>query len=382
MIPYGRQEISDEDVSAVLEVLRSDFLTQGPAVPAFEAAIKQETGAAHAIAVNSATSALHIACRALGVGAGDVVWTAANTFAASANCARLCGADVDFVDIDVETWNLDPAALAAMLTEAEAQGRLPKVVIPVAFAGRSCDMALIRGLADRYGFAILEDASHAIGGAYAHAPVGSGRFAEISVFSFHPVKIVTSGEGGVAVTNDPKLAQRMRLLRTHGVTRDADLLENESHGPWYYEQIDLGLNYRMTDLQAALGASQMRRLREFVDRRHEIARRYEEILANTPVTRPAPDAPGSRSALHLYPILVDEAERKREVFEGLRGRGVGVNVHYIPVYLHPYYRQLGFEPGHCPRAEDYYARAISLPMFPNLTRDQQDHVVSALKDCL
>ncbi len=380
MIPYGRQDISDEDIEAVVAVLRSDFITQGPSIRGFEQAIADYCGATHAVAVNSATSALHIACLALGVGPGDLVWTSPVTFVASSNCALYCGADVDFVDVDDATANMSVEALGAKLAEAEATGRLPKVVIPVHLCGTSCDMQAIRALGDRYGFKIIEDASHAIGGRYLDAPVGSCAFSDITVFSFHPVKIITTGEGGMAVTNDAGLAQHMDLLRSHGVTRDLSLMTRESDGPWYYQQVDLGFNYRITDIQAALGLSQMSRLDEFVARRHEIADWYDEHLADLPLQLPVRPA-DSYSALHLYVIRIDleHTDRThREVFESLRAQGIGVNLHYIPVYTHPYYEQLGFTAGLCPNAERYYERAISIPMFPTLTGDQRAIVRAAL----
>lgn len=373
-IPYGRQDINQADLDAVKKVLESDFLTTGPAVPRFEQAVKDRTGAAHAIAVNSATSALHIACLALDVGPGDMVWTVPNTFVASANCALYCGADVDFVDIDPDTWNLCPEALARKL---ETTDRKPKVVIPVSFAGRSCDMAAIQALARMHGFAVLEDASHAIGATHANRPVGCGDFADISVFSFHPVKIITSGEGGMAVTHSDELARRMDRLRSHGVTREAAEMDAPSEGPWYYQQVMLGLNYRITDIQAALGASQMDRLQAFLDRRHSLARRYDALLADLPLQRPAPDAPGDRSALHLYPVMV-AADRRLEIFNALRARSIGVQVHYIPVHTQPWYRKMGFAPGDFPNAEAYYAGAISLPLYPALTDAQQDRVAEDL----
>ena len=378
MIPYGRQDISQADIDAVIDVLRSAFLPQGPAVPRVADAVRDVAGAAHAVAVNSATSALHIGCLALGVGPGDLVWTAPNTFAASANCARYCGADVDFVDTDPADWNMSLPALEAKLASAE---RLPKVVIPIAFAGRPPHLKELRALADRYGFAILEDASHGIGGTYEDLPIGCGKYADISVFSFHPVKIVTTAEGGMALTNDDHLAERLRLFRSHGITRDAALFEGEADGPWYYQQLDLGLNYRLTDVQAALGVSQMARLTEITDRRHQIAARYDDLFDGIAVLCPAPDAPRSRSGMHLYPICVDAA-RREEIFKTLRAGGIGVNVHYIPVHLHPYYRRLGFGPGDFPHAEAYYAGAISLPMYPGLTEAQQYTVVAAVRDAI
>ena len=384
MIPYGRQDISDEDIEAVVAVLRSDFITQGPAIRGFEQAIGDYCGARHAVAVNSATSALHIACLALGVGPGDLVWTSPITFVASSNCALYCGADVDFVDVDDATANMSVDALTTKLAEAETAGRLPKVVIPVHLCGTSCDMRAIRALGDRYGFRIIEDASHAIGGRYLDAPVGSCTYSDITVFSFHPVKIITTGEGGMAVTNDAGLAQRMDLLRSHGVTRDPSLMTHEGDGPWYYQQVDLGFNYRITDIQAALGLSQMSRLDAFVARRHEIADWYDEHLSELSLQLPVRPA-DSYSALHLYVIRVNLENTQRthrEVFESLRAQGIGVNLHYIPVYVQPYYERLGFPAGLCPTAERYYERAISIPMFPNLTGEDLVAVKDALVDAL
>lgn len=384
MIPYGRQDISEADVQAVVDVLRSDFLTQGPAVPAFEKSVAGYCGAGHGVAANSATSALHIACLVLGVGPGDWVWTSANTFVASANCALYCGARVDFVDIDPRTYNLSVERLAEKLVQAEKEGRLPKVVIPVHLCGQPCDMAGIQALAKRYGFKIIEDAAHAIGGKYRGEPVGDCRYSDIAVFSFHPVKIITTGEGGMALTNDMVLAKRMARQRTHGITRDAAEMTGAPDGPWYYQQIDLGYNYRMTELQAALGLSQMQRLDALVAQRHAIAGRYDALLAGLPLITPW-QHPDSYSGRHLYVIrlkLADIRKSHREVFEALRAAGVGVNLHYIPVYLQPYYERMGFKGGHCPEAERYYAEAISLPMYPGLTDSQQDRVVSALRAAL
>ncbi|NCC05410.1 MAG: UDP-4-amino-4,6-dideoxy-N-acetyl-beta-L-altrosamine transaminase [Proteobacteria bacterium] len=380
MIPYGRQEITQSDIDAVVDVLRSDFLTQGPMVPRFEQAVANHVGAEHAVAVNSATSALHIACLALGLGPDDWLWTSPITFVASANCGLYCGAKVDFVDIDPRTYNLCPNALAKKLEQAEREGRLPKIVIPVHLCGQPCDMAAIHALGKRYGFRIIEDASHAIGGKYRDEFIGNCRYSDITIFSFHPVKIITTAEGGMATTNDARLAERMSLLRSHGITRDPDLMTHEPDGPWYYQQIDLGFNYRMTELQAALGVSQMRRLDEFVARRHALARRYDEMLAGLSVVTPW-QHPDSYSGLHLYVMRLDPAqtgERRLRVFESLRSQGIGVNVHYIPVHTQPYYRNLGFEPGDFHQAERYYAEAISLPMFHGMTEAQQDAVVEAL----
>lgn len=381
MIPYGRQNVDDADVQAVVEVLRSDFLTQGPVVSRFEAAMAAYCGTAHAVAANSATSSLHVACLALGVGPGDWVWTCAITFLASANCARYCGADVDFIDIDPHTCNMSVEDLARRLEQAEREGRLPKVVIPVHLAGQSCDMAAIHVLGQRYGFRIIEDASHAVGGRYRGEPVGNCRYSDIVVFSFHPVKIITTAEGGMALTNDAVLARRMQLFASHGMTRDPAEMTHESDGPWYYQQTELGYNYRLTELQAALGLSQMRRLDEFVTNRHAIARRYDALLAPLPVT-PVVQHPDCYSGLHLYLIRL-QLERMqrghREVFELLRAAGIGVNLHYIPVYLQPYYQRLGFRAGYCPKAEDYYRRAISIPMYAHLDAANQNMVVAALR---
>ena len=380
MIPYGRQEISEADIQAVVDVLRSDYLTQGPAVPAFEKSVASYCGTQHAVAVNSATSALHIACLALGVGPNDVVWTTPITFVASANCARYCGAGVDFVDIDPRTYNMSVECLAAKLAQAELSGTLPKVVIPVHLCGQPCDMAGIHALGQHFGFRIIEDASHAIGGKYRGEPIGNCRFSDITVFSFHPVKVITTGEGGMALTNDARLEKHMRLLRSHGITRDANAMTHAPDGPWYYQQIDLGYNYRMTDLQAALGLSQSLRLDEFVAKRHAIFNRYDQLLSGLPVITPWQHADGY-SGLHLYVIglkLGEIGRTHREIFEGLRAAGIGVNLHYIPVHLHPYYRKLGFNAGDFPAAERYYESAISLPLFPALTNAQQDKVVGAL----
>lgn len=382
MIPYGRQDISKADIQAVIDVLRSDFLTQGPAIPAFETAVATYCGAEHAIAVNSATSALHIACLALDVGQGDRVWTSPITFVASANCALYCGAEVDFVDIDPRTYNLSVERLAAKLEQAEKAGTLPKVVIPVHLCGQPCDMAGIYALGQRYGFKIIEDASHAIGGKYRSEPIGNCRYSDISVFSFHPVKIITTGEGGMALTNDRHYAERMQLLRSHGITRDEACMTHAADGPWYYQQIALGFNYRMTDLQAALGLSQMQRLDEFVAKRHALAKRYDRLLTDLAVVIPWQHT-DSYTGLHLYVIrlqLGEIAKTHLEVFEALRAAGIGVNLHYIPVYLQPYYTSLGFKSGLCPEAERYYAEAISLPMYTGLTETQQDQVVAALCD--
>jgi UDP-4-amino-4,6-dideoxy-N-acetyl-beta-L-altrosamine transaminase len=381
MIPYGRQHVTAEDVDAVVSVLKSDWLTQGPLIPQFERAVASYCGVPHAVAVNSATSALHIACLALELGSGDRLWTSANTFAASAQCALYCGAEVDFVDIDGRTYNMDVAALAAKLERAATEDALPRIVVPVHFAGASCDMQQIHALAQRYGFKIIEDASHAVGSRYLEEPVGSCRFSDIAVFSFHPVKLITTGEGGMALTADAGLAERMSRLRTHGITREPSLFENPSEGAWYYEQLELGYNYRLTDIQAALGLSQISRLDQNVARRQEIARRYDDLVADLPVVTPFRSST-ERSALHLYPIWIDKSRTnrsRREIFDGLRAAGIGVNVHYIPVHLHPIHRRRGFLPGDFPEAERYYAGAISLPMYATLSDEEQDRVVAALR---
>lgn len=384
MIPYGRQDVSQADVEAVARVLRSDFLTQGPAVPRFEQAVSARVGARYGVAANSATSALHLACCALELGPGDRLWTVPNTFVASANCGRYCGAEVDFVDIDPRTYNLSTVALAAKLEQAERAGTLPKVLVPVHFAGQSCDMKGVHVLARRYGIKVIEDASHAIGGLYDGKPVGACTYSDVTVFSFHPVKIITTGEGGMAITNDGQLAARMRLLRSHGITRESEQLEESAPGGWYYEQLELGFNYRMTDIQAALGLSQHERLGEFIARRREIARIYDERLADLPLIRPFQHSPGE-SAFHLYVVQVDPdrtAIERGKVFERLREAGIGVNVHYIPVHTQPYYRRRGFRPGQFPEAETYYSRAISIPMYAALEASAVDQVVDSLREAL
>lgn len=384
MIPYGRQDISDADIQAVVDVLRSDFLTQGPTVPAFEQVISTYCGVRHAVAVNSATSALHIACLALGVGAGDWVWTSPITFVASANCALYCGARIDFVDIDPRTYNLSVERLAEKLVQAEKLGRIPKVVIPVHLCGQPCDMEDIHRLSRHYGFKIIEDASHAIGGRYKEEPIGNCRYSDITVFSFHPVKIITTGEGGMTLTNSEILAKRMRLLRSHGITRESADMSRQPDGAWYYQQIDLGFNYRMTDMQAALGLSQVKRLDEFVARRHAVADGYDGMLADLPIVTPW-QSQDSYSGRHLYVIrlrLGNLEKNHRQVFESLRKAGIGVNLHYIPVYRQPFYEQMGFKAGYCMEAECYYKEAISLPMYPSLSPQDQQRVVNVLTEVL
>ncbi|MEQ3692769.1 MAG: UDP-4-amino-4,6-dideoxy-N-acetyl-beta-L-altrosamine transaminase [Thalassolituus sp.] len=382
MIPYGKQDISAEDIAAVSEVLRSDFLTQGPVVPRFEEAVAEAAKAKYGVAVSSATSALHIACLALGVGPGDRVWTSPVTFVASANCALYCGADISFVDIDPDTYNLCPKALEQKLILAKHEGTLPKVIIPVHLAGQSCDMEAIAALARQYDIRVIEDASHAIGADYAGDAVGSCRFSDITVFSFHPVKIVTTAEGGVAVTNNLQLAERMQRLRSHGITRDPELMTKAPDGAWYYQQIELGFNYRMTEMQAALGLSQMQRLSLFVERRRGLAKRYNELLSDLPVTLPQQLA-DSASSWHLYIVRfhLEKIEKTHsQIFDECRAAGIGVNLHYIPVHLQPYYSDLGFKQGDYPAAEAYYANAISIPLFHSMTDAQQDEVVRVVKE--
>lgn len=380
MIQYGRQDITQADIDAVVEVLKSDFLTQGPKVPLFEQTAASKLGARYAFAVNSATSALHIACKALGLGPGDWLWTSPITFVASANCGLYCGAEVDFIDIDPRTYNLCPKSLERKLAEAERKGKLPKVLVAVHLCGQPCDMQAIWTLSQRYGFRVIEDASHAIGGKYKGEYIGNGRYSDITVFSFHPVKIITTAEGGMALTNDDQLAEKMELYRSHGITRDHNRMTRDPDGPWYYQQIDLGYNYRMTELQAALGISQMGRLDDFVARRHQLARRYDDALRDLPVVTPW-QHPDSYSALHLYVVRLQLdriGKSHREVFESLRNQGIGVNLHYIPVHTQPYYQRMGFKPGDYPEAERYYAEAISLPIYPAMTEEQQNQVIAAL----
>jgi len=382
MIPYGHQDINQNDIDAVEKILRSDFLTQGPVVPAFEDAIKKYCDVKYAVAVNSATSALHVACLALGVGPGDSVWTTPITFVASANCALYCGASVEFVDIDPLTYNLSVEKLAEKLSRAQQAGSLPKVVIPVHLCGQSCDMEGIFKLSKQYGFKVIEDASHAIGGHYLDQPIGNCRFSDITVFSFHPVKIITTGEGGMAVTNHSEIAKQMMSFRSHGITRDVQDMSHASDGPWYYEQTQLGFNYRMTDIQAALGLSQMQRLNKFVEQRHAVANQYEVLLKKTPLKLPYQSL-GSYSSLHLYVIQIESTIYNHlEFFESMRSNGVGVNLHYIPVYRQPYYERMGFIPSDYPESEKYYSQAVSLPIFPGLTEMQQEYIANAVNKSL
>ena len=388
MIPYGRQDISQADIDTVVDVLKSDFLTQGPLVERFEATVASYCTVLFAVASNSATSALHIACRALDLGPGDSLWTSPTTFVASANCALYCGADVDFVDIDPQTYNMSVACLAEKLDKAERAGKLPKIVVPVHLCGQPCDMPAIKALAGRYGFKVIEDASHAVGARYRSAPgeeflqVGDCRFSDITVFSFHPVKIVTTGEGGMALTRDPVLAERLQRFRSHGITSNpAQMTPMPDDEIWNYQQILLGYNYRLTDIQAALGISQMSRIDDFIRRRHEIAGRYDRELADLPITTPQ-QSPDTYSSYHLYPIRVSKehgGRTQREVYDRLQRSDINVNLHYIPVYRHPYFQNMGFEPGYCPQAEAYFTQALSIPMYPTLTSEEQDYVIGSIR---
>ena len=380
-IPYGKQSISQADIEEVVSILNSDWLTQGPAGIRFEEKIAEVVGCKHAIAVNSATSALHLACLALNVGEGDIVWTSPISFVASSNCALFCGASVDFVDIDINTYNMDIEKLEEKLQSAKISGTLPKCVIPVHLSGRSCEMKSIYNLSQKYGFKIIEDASHAVGASYETNSVGSCKYSDITVFSFHPVKIITTGEGGMALTNDKALFNRMVLLRSHGITRTEALMTEPAHGPWYYEQLDLGYNYRMSDVAASLGLSQLGRLSEFVERRNKIAERYDKLLSEMPLILPSKDA-NSLSSFHLYIIRVDvdnSTTGHKDLFEQLKSNGIGVNLHYIPIYRHPYYTKMGFNSDLFPGSELYYKTAISLPIYSDLTDTEQDYVVEQLQ---
>jgi len=380
-IPYGRQDITQGDIDAVIEVLKSDFLTQGPQVPKFEKEVSRYCGAKYAVAVNSATSALHLACLSLGLGTGNWLWTSPITFVASANCGLYCGAKVDFVDIDPVTYNLCTKALKKKLIKAKELGRLPKVVVAVHLGGQSCDMKAIHALSKEYGFKIIEDASHAIGGKYLNEPIGNCKYSDITVFSFHPVKIITTGEGGMALTNNNKLAEHMSLLRSHGITRDPSQMTKQADGDWYYQQIELGYNYRMTDMQAALGVSQFKKINNNVSRRHEIADRYNKFLSDFPLTLPYQSADGY-SAFHLYIIRLKNRNKHKQTFDTLRDKGIGVNLHYIPLYRQPYYQFNDSDYNNFPESESYYSEAITIPLYPTMSNQDQDVVIQAIKESL
>ena len=384
MIPYGKQDIKQADIDSVLNALQSDFLTQGPQAPLFEKIVSDYCGTEHGVAVNSATSALHIACLALGLREGDWLWTSPNSFVASANCGLYCDARIDFVDIDQQTYNMSVEELEKKLAQAKQEKKLPKILIPVHFSGQSCDMKKIHSLSKEYGFKVIEDASHAIGGKYLDEPIGGCQYSDITVFSFHPVKIITTAEGGLATTNSKELAEKMRLFRSHGITRDKSLMTRDPDGDWYYQQVGLGFNYRMTELQAALGISQMQRLDEFVAKRHILQERYDLLLGDLPIIKPYQDK-DNYSALHLYPIQIDlnkVSKNREQIFNVLRENGIGVNVHYIPIHTQPYYLQFGFREGDFPNSESYYSRVISIPLFHTMTAEQQDEVLDVLKRVL
>ena len=383
-IPYGRQNITEADIDAVVKVLRSDWLTQGPMIDQFEQAIANYCGAQYAVAVSNATAALHLACLAIGLGPGDILWTSPNTFVASANCARYCGAEVDFVDIDSQTYNLSVRSLGNKLETAAKNGTLPRVILPVHFAGQSCEMQAINTLAETYGVKVVEDASHALGGKYQNKPIGSCQHSEMAIFSFHPVKMITTGEGGMIVTNSPDLYQKLKQLRSHGITQDPNQITQESPGPWYYEQQNLGFNYRLTDIQAALGLSQLKRLDQFVARRQALADRYYEKLQALPLETPIV-LPFNQSSYHLYVIrlkLNQLTRSKSEIFSELRQKGIGVQIHYIPIHTQPYYQKLGFKLGQFSKAESYYQEALSLPIHYDLDDKEQDYIVQTLKEIL
>ena len=383
MIPYGRQSISNEDIEEVINALKSDFITQGPRIEEFEESLANYTKSKFGVATNSATSALHIACLALDLNKGDYLWTSANSFVASANCGLYCGANIDFVDIDNFTYNISVDHLESKLKKAQRENKLPKIIIPVHFAGQSAQMDKIYELSKEYGFRIIEDASHAIGGNFLDSKVGNCQFSDITIFSFHPVKIITTGEGGMATTNSSDLYSKMKLLRSHGITRDNNEFINLSHGEWYYEQQDLGFNYRITDIQAALGISQLSRIDENISKRHTIREYYEKNLKDIDIILPFQHK-DSYSSMHLYPVLLNDEHihNKKALFIELRNKGLGVNVHYIPIHFHPYFQKLGYKKGDYPKAEEYYQRSISIPMYHALSEKELEKVTSIMKEVL
>ena len=381
MIPYGKQHINEDDIAEVLEVLKSDFITQGPVVPLFEKKLASYSNSEYCYVLNSATSALHTACLAIGLGPGDILWTSPISFVASSNAALYCGASVDFVDIDKETYNMSISALKTKLEYARANKSLPKVIMPVHLSGQSCDMQQIYDLSLEYGFKIIEDASHAIGGRYKNKPIGSCEFSDMTVFSFHPVKIITTGEGGAVLTNNKKYSEKIQMIRSHGITRDTSLMNQESHGFWYYQQIELGYNYRMTDIQAALGLSQIKRLDEFIEKRHQIADIYYRELDSENLVLPY-CLKESFSSFHLYIIKLKIPGRRKELIECMKKKGISANIHYIPIHMQPYYQALGFKKGYLPNAEKYYEDAISIPIYPTLKNDQQYEVINTINESI
>ena len=382
MIPYSRQNISEEDITAITDVLKSDYLTQGPKTPEFEKIVSEYCGVKYGCAVNSATSGLHIACLALGVGKGDIVWTSPISFVASSNCALYCGATVDFVDIDSLSNNMSVISLEEKLILAKKKGNLPKVVIPVHLSGKSCDMERIHDLGREYDFKIIEDASHAIGASYKNQKVGSCSYSDITVFSFHPVKIITTCEGGMCMTNDGDLYNLLLRYRSHGITRHSEEMKNKPDGLWYYEQLNLGYNYRLNDLQSVLGISQMQKLDSFVKERNIIATSYNGLFSRSQIDLPKIKSE-NYSSWHLYIIRINSNNNglnRNFVFEKLRNNGVYVNVHYIPIYRHPYYQKMNFKLKDYPEAEKYYKEAISIPIFPGMTSEQQEKIISIISE--
>ena len=384
MIPYAKQDISDEDIDSVIEVLKSDFLTQGNKVPLFEDIISERVGAKYALAANSATSCLYLSCLSLGLSKEDILWTSPITYVASANCALYCGAEVDFVDIDPLTWNISVEILEEKLKTARKIKKVPKILVLVHLAGNPCDLQKVFDLSKEYGFSIIEDASHALGSKYSGEHIGSSVYSDISVFSFHPVKNITTGEGGMILTNNQKLSEKIHLYRSHGITRDTKKMINKEEGLWYYEQLLLGFNFRMSDIHAALGISQMNSLDKFISIRNELSQIYTEELKGLPLTIQRVRKE-DLSAWHIFVIRLKLSELKLsrlEIYNSLRNKGIGVNVHYIPVHLHPFYKNLGFNKGDFPNSENYYDGAITIPMFTKLKKKEIKYVIQALKESI